>query len=68
MDMDTKQLKKNAFRVTKQRGITTSRIRVPGGHLEVKYLPVIQEIAEKIRQWNCAYYKPTGLRDSRHFV
>ncbi|MEA4836378.1 MAG: sulfite reductase subunit C [Anaeromusa sp.] len=47
MDMDTKQLKKNAFRVTKQRGITTSRIRVPGGHLEVKYLPVIQEIAEK---------------------
>ena len=47
MDMNTKLLKKNAFRVTKQRGITASRIRVPGGHLEVKYLPVLQEIAER---------------------
>jgi len=47
MDMNIKFLKKNAFRVTKQRGITASRIRVPGGHLEVKYLPALQEIAEK---------------------
>lgn len=46
MDMNTKQLKKNAFRVTKHRGITASRIRVPGGHLDAKFLSTIQHIAE----------------------
>ncbi|WP_058486347.1 sulfite reductase subunit C [Defluviitalea phaphyphila] len=46
MDVNTKVLKKNAFRVTKQRGITASRIRVPGGHLEAKYLSMIQKIAD----------------------
>lgn len=46
MDMNTKLLKKNAFRVTKQRGITASRVRVPGGHIEAKYLSMIQNIAE----------------------
>ena len=47
MDINTKQMKKNAFRVTKHRGITASRIRVHGGHLNVKFMPMIQEIAEK---------------------
>ncbi|GFP74938.1 MULTISPECIES: sulfite reductase subunit C [Clostridium] len=47
MDINTKALKKNAFRVTKKRGITSSRIRVPGGHLDSKYLAKIGEIAEK---------------------
>ncbi len=47
MDVNTKKLKKNAFRVTKERGLTASRVRIPGGHLEVKYLGGIQEIAEK---------------------
>jgi anaerobic sulfite reductase subunit C len=47
MDIVTKKLKKNAFRVTKVRGKTASRIRVPGGHLDAKYLGLIQEIAEK---------------------
>ncbi|WP_425060176.1 Anaerobic sulfite reductase subunit C [Sporomusa carbonis] len=46
MDINTKQLKKNAFRVTKERNKTAARIRVPGGHLEAKYLTVIQKIAE----------------------
>lgn len=46
MDINTKKLKKNAFRVTKKRGITASRIRVPGGHLDAKYLSAIQNIAE----------------------
>ncbi len=46
MDINTKALKKNAFRVTKVRGKTASRIRVPGGHLDAKYLSMIQEIAE----------------------
>ncbi|MCI6692427.1 MAG: sulfite reductase subunit C [Clostridium sp.] len=47
MDINTKKLKKNAFRVTKRRGITASRIRVPGGFLKAEYLGLIQEIADK---------------------
>ncbi|MEW8995875.1 sulfite reductase subunit C [Clostridium sp.] len=47
MDINTKKLKKNAFRVTKTRGFTASRIRVPGGKMDAKYLAMIQEIAEK---------------------
>lgn len=46
MDVNTKKLKKNAFRVTKERNITASRIRVPGGHLDAKYLGLLQNIAE----------------------
>lgn len=46
MDINTKKLKKNAFRVTKVRGVTASRIRVPGGHLDAQYLGKIQEIAQ----------------------
>lgn len=46
MDINTKELKKNAFRVTKERGITASRIRVPGGHMEAKYLSIVQKIAQ----------------------
>lgn len=46
MDINTKQLKKNAFRITKRRGFTASRIRVPGGHLEARYLSEVQRIAE----------------------
>lgn len=47
MDINTKILKKNAFRVTKERGVTASRIRIPGGDMQAKYLGKIQEIAEK---------------------
>ncbi|MDK2919543.1 MAG: anaerobic sulfite reductase subunit [Candidatus Petromonas sp.] len=47
MSIDVKKVKKNAFRITKQRGKTALRIRVPGGHLEVKYFDIIKEIAEK---------------------
>lgn len=46
LDIDTKTLKKNVFRVTKERGMTASRIRVPGGHMDAKYLSMIQKIAE----------------------
>jgi len=38
---------RNAFRVTKKRGKTAIRIRVPGGHLPVKYFDVLKEVAEK---------------------
>ncbi len=47
MDMNTKKLTKNAFRVTKKRGLTASRVRVPGGHLNAELLGLIQNIAEK---------------------
>ncbi|MCL2578763.1 MAG: sulfite reductase subunit C [Oscillospiraceae bacterium] len=47
MDLNTKKIKKNAFRVTKVRGQTASRIRVPGGYLPAEHLAAIQEIAEQ---------------------
>jgi anaerobic sulfite reductase subunit C len=47
LDLNTKVLKKNAFRVTKERGKTAIRVRVPGGHMEVKYLAILQEVAER---------------------
>ncbi|MFV0381220.1 MAG: sulfite reductase subunit C [Breznakia sp.] len=47
LDINTKKLKKNAFRVTKVRGETASRIRIPGGHLPAKYMRTIQQIAEE---------------------
>ena len=34
-------------RVTKERGLTASRVRVPGGHLDARYLSMIQEIAQQ---------------------
>lgn len=46
MDFNTAKLKKNAFRVTKQRGLTASRVRIPGGHMDVKYFSELQKIAE----------------------
>jgi anaerobic sulfite reductase subunit C len=47
MDINTRELKKNAFRVTKERGKTAIRIRVPGGHMEAKYFAVLQRVAEE---------------------
>ena len=47
MDVNTKKIKKNAFRVTKERGLTASRVRVPGGHLDAGYLSMIQDIAQR---------------------
>lgn len=47
MDINIKKLKKNAFRVSKNRGITASRVRVPGGLIKAEYLGLIQEIATK---------------------
>ncbi|GAB6180506.1 sulfite reductase subunit C [Desulfotomaculum defluvii] len=47
MDINTKKVMKNAWRITKNRDFTCLRIRVPGGHLPVKFLPLIQNIAEE---------------------
>ena len=46
LDINTKKLKKNAFRVSKKRGIGASRIRVPGGYLNAGVLGMVQEIAQ----------------------
>lgn len=45
MDVNTKKLKKNAFRVTNKRGLTAVRIRVPGGYLKADYLAQLHHIA-----------------------
>lgn len=47
MDINLKKLKKNAFRYTKERGITASRVRVPGGHIDAKYLKTLANISEE---------------------
>ena len=66
MDINTKALKKNAFRVTKERGMTASRIRVPGGHLDAKYLGEIQKIAETYGNGTVHITSRQGFRDPRH--
>ena len=47
LDINTKKLKKNAFRVSKVRGIGASRIRVPGGYLNAEVLGMVQEVAQE---------------------
>ncbi len=44
---NTKTLIKNAFRISKVRNETAVRLRVPGGHLDARYLTVVQELAER---------------------
>ncbi|MFV0379737.1 MAG: sulfite reductase subunit C [Anaerorhabdus sp.] len=47
MDINRKKVTKNAYRITKTRGKTALRIRVPGGYLEAKYFSLIQSIAQE---------------------
>jgi sulfite reductase, subunit C len=47
MDINVKKLKKNAFRVSKVRGETASRIRMPGGYIDAESMKRISEIADK---------------------
>lgn len=44
---NTKKIIRNAFRISKARGESAIRLRVPGGHMQACYLKVIQELAEK---------------------
>lgn len=46
MSVNTSVIIKNAWRVTKERGKTALRLRVPGGHLQATFLPLLQELAE----------------------
>lgn len=47
LDINRKKITKNAYRITKVRGKTALRIRVPGGHLKVKHLDLLKTIAEQ---------------------
>lgn len=47
LDINVGKLKKNAFRYSKVRGETASRIRIPGGVIGAKSLAKAVEIAEK---------------------
>ena len=47
MDINVKKLKKKAFRVSKVRGETASRVRMPGGYIDAESMKRISEIADK---------------------
>ena len=47
MDINVKKLKKNAFRVSKVRGETASRVRMRGGYIDAESMKRISEIADK---------------------
>lgn len=47
MSINRKQVTKNAYRITKTRDKTCLRVRVPGGHLESKYLELVNNIAQE---------------------
>lgn len=47
MDVNVKRLKKNAFRQSKVRGETASRVRVPGGLVSAESMARIVEIAQE---------------------
>ena len=47
LDINIGKLKKNAFRYSKVRGETASRIRIPGGVIDAKSMGKVVEIAEK---------------------
>ncbi len=47
MSINTKKIIKNAFRISKVRGQTAVRIRVPGGHLDSKHLIMLKTLADE---------------------
>lgn len=47
VDINTKKVTKNAYRVVKERYKTALRVRVPGGRIETKYLITLDEIARQ---------------------
>ncbi len=47
LDINRKSLTKNAYRITKDRKKTALRVRMPGGHMDVKYMDLLKEVAEK---------------------
>lgn len=44
---NTKKIIRNAFRISKVRGESAIRLRVPAGYMQARYLEVVQKLAEK---------------------
>lgn len=47
MDINTKKVTKNAYRITKERYKTALRVRVPGGRLKAEYFEILNQIASQ---------------------
>ena len=47
VSVNTKKVIKNAYRISKERGKTALRIRVPGGHIETRFFDLINQIAQE---------------------
>ena len=47
LDINVKKLKKNAFRYSKVKGETASRVRCPGGEIDVDSLQRVVDIAQR---------------------
>lgn len=47
MDINTKKVTKNAYRITKERYKTALRVRVPGGRLKAEYFEILNKIADE---------------------
>jgi anaerobic sulfite reductase subunit C len=45
--VNTKKVVQNGYRITRTRGKTALRIRIPGGHIETKFFALIHEIAQR---------------------
>ena len=45
LDLNTKKIKKNAFRITKLRDKTSIRVRIPGGQIPAEIIPSLNKIA-----------------------
>lgn len=52
LDLNTKAIKKNAFRITKIRDKTSIRVRIPGGRLPSEVMPTLYKIAEEYGDGN----------------
>ncbi|WBW96106.1 sulfite reductase subunit C [Oceanirhabdus sp. W0125-5] len=47
MDINTKKVTKNAFRIVKDRYMTSLRVRVPGGRINTEHFLVLNKIAQE---------------------
>ena len=64
MDINTKKLKKNAFRVSKVRELTASRVRVPGGCCNADVMQQVVDIAARLLVFpDRDVARPRQLRD-----
>ena len=52
LDLNTKKIMKNAYRITKRRGETAIRIRTPGGEFPSDIMPIIYDVATKYGDGN----------------